>query len=803
MQCKPSHVVLCVLAAAVGAAIAVPAQTAFADADSPIPLLMGIQYSDFNSETHPGVSAHDVPSFPLLADYLTHAPEDVVTASCVCLSPTPEAVFRYRGDENGLSQLGAIVDACLDSHVQVVLAPSLPRSDVPGRCRFITLLGQRLRGRLAIWSLPVGTSPDTPETLAELCAALRQTDIRSHNALRLPARLCQFDEAGRLPGELQSTLEACMANCDSVFVESDSWSDGNVDKLRQACDSLRALLEDMGLPNTRIGCVAVPWDVAGERVDSGGRTLAARTNMLLAGLLCSNVDLFLFGQAPTARAPATFRKFEDWSNEWPNASKVSGTRIINAGLGENGWGPDPHYGAWEVFAFWAQCAPPGSSAFRLPVSVSGAQRPVAAIATYQAGRDEIIVLVQTEDTNALALEVGVSDVAWNKVQAVTAEGLCELIDLGSGEHRAQWEDSDLQANIEVLSVFLTLPEATGFTRVRIRRAASLWDAEVLDAACPERIERGSSTWGNLTIRNTGRGAWYHQRVNLAPLTNKELRKNLGVTATLCPLTKKTPPGFVASFVTSLQTGTALGRVEWPFRLTTFDQGMFGPIARFATHVVDSRRPRKIVAHPAKNHIHIQWFPPECDAPPVRYEVQRSHSFCGPFATIADATETNHLDFEVDPGRTYFYQVVAVFPEDERSRASDIDSAAAQATPRPYHADIVAHTVPGTMIVGETCETEVTFENTGRQAWQIGSTCWLQATQLWTFRDTGLPRITSADKSLVEPGECVTFRFAFAGSKPGRFENHWVLCTGPVEGNPSGEPAFFGTPLLAETAVLPK
>lgn len=230
-------------------------------------------------------------------------------------------------------------------------------------------------------------------------------------------------------------------------------------------------------------------------------------------------------------------------------------------------------------------------------------------------------------------------------------------------------------------------------------------------------------------------------------------------------------------------------------------------------MTDSGAPRKFVAHREIGHVRLQWFPPERDGEIKSYELYRADGFDKPASRIAEVTGTSYIDGEVQPDHAYYYHVVAVDARGRRSRPSNEDNAKALSKPRLYDAEIVAHTVPASVRQGEPVTVTVEIKNTGSRSWDIAHPerlrFWLQTSQLWGSREeTKLPQIAFGEGKVIAPGQSVTVSFPYVGPRTGRFENHWVMRLAATDADPkTGKPvtreAWFGTPLLVETVVLPR
>jgi hypothetical protein len=239
-------------------------------------------------------------------------------------------------------------------------------------------------------------------------------------------------------------------------------------------------------------------------------------------------------------------------------------------------------------------------------------------------------------------------------------------------------------------------------------------------------------------------------------------------------------------------------VAVPLRLRTADGHWFGPVFFAAARVIDPDLPRKLVAHRGARHVKVQWFAPQRAAEVASYELFRAEGREGVWQLRSQLAVTELVDRDVKPDPAYYYRVVAVRRDGSRSRPSIADNARAASRPRLFDAEVLEHSIPARVGLGELVTCRVKVQNTGTRAWDPGASrlAW-SATQLWGEDDElKLPRHAPGESGAIEPGQTATFEFAFAAPRPGRFENHWILTLDP----PARPRAYFGTPLLVETTV---
>jgi hypothetical protein len=185
-------------------------------------------------------------------------------------------------------------------------------------------------------------------------------------------------------------------------------------------------------------------------------------------------------------------------------------------------------------------------------------------------------------------------------------------------------------------------------------------------------------------------------------------------------------------------------------------------------------------------------------------VYRAEGFRKPFALLKTTNETTFVDEPPVKDQAYYYRVVAIDSQGRRSRSSNEDNAKALSQPRIWDAEIVEHTIPPHMRVGEGRDVSVTLRNTGSKAWELARPkseirFLLSTTQLWGDQEEArLPKIDLPESGTVNPGQTVTVTLPYAAIRSGESENHWIMCM-DIAGKGH---VYFGTPLLVETTVEP-
>jgi len=232
-------------------------------------------------------------------------------------------------------------------------------------------------------------------------------------------------------------------------------------------------------------------------------------------------------------------------------------------------------------------------------------------------------------------------------------------------------------------------------------------------------------------------------------------------------------------------------------------------------VKETGTPRNLVANREVGHVRLKWFPP-LETETASYEVQRAPGFDQPFNTIAKTDLAEYIDQPPEQDKAYYYRVLARDAQGRCGRPSNEDNAKASSQPRILDAEVIAHTVPPSVRIGDTAAATITIRNTGSKTWDLTRPtevryC-LQPTQLWGRRnETQLPRVEIEEMAQVAPGGTVTFKFPFVGPKEGLYRNHWIMymeVPGTRKEAKSGwegtiQYAYFGTPLIVETTVKAK
>ena len=189
--------------------------------------------------------------------------------------------------------------------------------------------------------------------------------------------------------------------------------------------------------------------------------------------------------------------------------------------------------------------------------------------------------------------------------------------------------------------------------------------------------------------------------------------------------------------------------------------------------------RSLVAFRELGHVRLKWFRAWRAGNVANYEVYRAEGFMKPSELIKTTRETSLVDEPPLKDKAYYYHVVAVDAGGKRSRPSNEDNAQALSKPRFWDAEVVQHTVPQRMRLGEAREVNVTLRNTGARAWELARPkseirFLLNTTQLWGDQEESrLPKIDLPAAGVVSPGQTVTLTLPYAAIRGGRSENHWV------------------------------
>ena len=511
-----------------------------------------------------------------------------------------------------------------------------------------------------------------------------------------------------------------------------------------------------------------------------------------------------------------FRKFEDHWGAYPDDYKIPGTKIVFKHEGDPDAKPpikpcdlraawvrptDPYHPMWETFKFWAQASLPGSEAMRVPMTLESPQAKLYSLATFQMSNNAVVALVQndTQTLSAITAKIDLTKTGWAKGSALKVDAMNEDINYATGIHTRNWEKA-LDTKVDGGMLTMEIPQVKGWTTVKITPADGSMNAEYLQQVLPQAIPVGRSAEGRVIVRNSGTADWKAGNVKMAlypkPGDARKLpRKSWKLEADAAA-------GQNASIAIVFPGQEKVGYATYYYRLRDKSGNWFGPVMSISGTIVDNDAPRKLVAHREMDHVRLKWFAPENGLPVKQYRIFRAEGFQKPFkklTTVKDATE--FLDKSGEKDQAYYYNVKAVYADGHVSNASNDDNARALSKPRIWDAEIVSHTIPAMVKMGEFTTVTVTVKNTGQRAWNLADKemyFGFKNTQCWgTNEDGKLPDMALGETGTVEPGQTVTVNVSYAAPKTGRFENHWIMVM-DVKGRK--ERIMFGTPLLWETAV---
>jgi hypothetical protein len=317
------------------------------------------------------------------------------------------------------------------------------------------------------------------------------------------------------------------------------------------------------------------------------------------------------------------------------------------------------------------------------------------------------------------------------------------------------------------------------------------------------------------LKNTGGAAWTAGSVKLVSLPRTgEGDASAGGEF---ELPSDVAPGASVAVAVKLPGGPAAGRYYAPLRLRGADGGWIGPEFGVVWRSIESDSVRKFIAHREVGQVKLQWFAPTSDKAVKAYEIHRADGFGLEPKLLVTTVGYDYVDSPPIKDQAYYYHVVPVFKDGTRGRASMQDNAPALSKPRIMDAQIVGHTLPATVRVGDVTTATVTVKNTGSKTWDLSRPeelrYWFGTTQLWDIQNENqLPKLAFGDKKEVKTGEEVTVSFPYVGRKPGSFENQWVMRMEVPREEEGGrwrgwdvpaKYAYFGTPLLWVTHVTDK
>lgn len=784
-------------------------------------------------------------------DYVKYMPEDLEHMSYIDFWHWWYEFERYKGDEKGLAEMDAIFDECLrrgmkvkidlawstwwthdkdwQTHTNMAIGPS----DLDDWVHLCDLLGRRYRGKVAVWLLQGEANDLTNYWQGAPIEHVHEVYKLGSRAFKRVDQGTMISVAGASPSVskealdewTRSNLTACKGLYDDVPMNYFGDVADPYGGLMNYYNSIRSILDELGEYEVEIGSgeSSFQWAETSHNLPKDPPTSMegfdpAKTPLceLKQAWRC-NESLGTFFDAGgtkfvmwgTEYAPGGgwawrwgLRKYQDWWGNWPESDKIPGTNIV---FGSNppdgsrvdlrpGWTSaqtDPYHPMWEVFKYWAQATPPGSEAVRIGMAAESSGPRVLRLASYLRTRDRCIGLIQNDERTAIAVRIDTGKTGWTEGTSVAVTLRNEAINYATGDRATLWTESR-KAIVRGGALELNLPALNGFTTIEIERDRPALDAECAGQRPPKQALVGKPIECVVAVRNTGASPWPADTA-LVTADRPDGQWAIG---------RKVEPGETAAVVVRLPAEEAPGSVAHFLRLRSGDRE-FGPAICVSARVSDPDAPRKLVAFREVGHVRLKWFAPEQPNGIKHYELQRSDGFDKPFQALAEVSDTSYVDSDLEKDRAYYYRVAAVRNDGSRSRPSNEDNAKAISQPRLWDAEIVSHTVPSAMRLGELSTAEVTIRNTGSKPWDSSGKDGaevrfrLDTVQQWGCDDESiLPRIAIDEKRVVNPGETVTLTVPYVGMRAGRFENHWVLCLEVV----GKSRAYFGTPLLVETVV---
>jgi hypothetical protein len=465
-----------------------------------------------------------------------------------------------------------------------------------------------------------------------------------------------------------------------------------------------------------------------------------------------------------------------------------------------------------MFCYWAQSAPPGAEAVRVPISIEGAESENWKIGSFQRASNRVVGLIYGNLTGQRQVRLELSGTGWAPGTTLKAEATGEEISFVTGEHTPLWgRTTNLTVGPHGAAI-LKCDMLKGFTTLKIEPVAPEQNVELLDVIAPQEAQVDEKVQALIVLRNDGRDEWRAGRVKLCAYDGGARPTSTGPIRGV--LKSKCQPGDPAMISVTLPAQPLPGRANYNLRLWDETHGWIGPMFTVSVKIVDDKSPRKLVAHREWAHVRLKWFAPLKAAGSETYQIERADGFEQPFKPLVESKATEYVDTSVQLDKAYYYRVIAIDSAQNRSQPSNEDNARGLSQPRLYDAEILSHNVPSEMRIGDPATVTVKLRNTGSKTWDLsrpeGLQFWLQTAQLWGRQDDDhLSRYSLPDQAAVQPGETVTISFAYVAPRVGRFENHWVMRMAvPTKGRTTGwdekvRQAWFGTPLLAETIVKPK
>lgn len=823
-------------------------------------ILIGSHYGDMSNHEGRNKSEYPLNIWPFFCDYVKYMKDDMLKTSYADFWRWWYVLERYKGDEKGLAELEAILDKCTDLKLKtkIVLCWStwwaldkdweqgckLPwgPEDVDDWTHLLLLLSDRYRGKVAMWDLQ-GEANDIKGYWGGVpMEHIYQIYKRGYIVLEDedPGSMVGIGGASpsvsreRLDKWYISNIENCKGYFDSIPI---NYFADVADPYKGAINmhsSIRGMLDAEGLYEAEIGMgeSSVQWAETTEKAGRDGLSQykqAETMNMIFGELFTRNMNKFIFWTTEFAPDGGWWpwrwgiRNYQDWWGIWPDNFKVAGTQIVYRRDAKDGktydlrknWArpADPYYPAGEVFDFWCQLAPSGSESIRLDMKLNSRQPDTAAyVGAYQQAFDKVVALVYHKKKASAEVILNTRKTGWGNKIKINVNAKNELIDFNTGIHSAIWSKNYI-IEPDKDRVSLNLPKSNGFTTIHMTVEKPEYMSEEVGKVFPDSVETGDMPAGYIILKNVGASKWSKSKVKLAPYSIDNNPASRQLSEVSFRLDRNICVKETVAIPVKLPGQNVPGLKSYSLRLTN-GIDWFGPMFCISTNFVDTKRPRKLVAHREQGHIKIQWFAPIGSENIKYYELYRSERYKSKPDLIQKIDNTEYADRDIELDKAYYYYVIAVDNEGNKSRPSVVDNAKAISKPRIYDAEVVKFDVPAKVRVGDLYEIKITFRNTGKKTWDLSNPSkiryWVQTTRLWGISDEKrLPYFELKGSKTINPAQTVTASFPFVGPKPGRYENHWILRMEVPDGkNKNGlngpvQYAYFGTPLLKETIVTSK
>ena len=825
-------------------------------------LLLGFHFN-FNRPAAPKSPAEAYVSFP---DFVKYQPEDLARISYADWWVSWNMAERYKGDELGLRQVDEHVNAALDAGLKVktvLIFSSWWTNDIdwstttsmggaPNADEYASWCGRYadyFRGRMATIDLQgeanSGDYWKMVPNLTDPMAHIADVYIKGAKAIRKADPEVLIGVADVTPGlgginqlgepiskenilewyryhltAAKGTYDIAMINYFADIDWADPFGSGWVyyKTIRDMLDELGEHEVEIGSGESSVEWAASSWDLKWPTE----RQQAWRLNETLGKTYTDGMTKWMWHGLPQEPGAGWiwrwgWSKYQDHWGVWPETSKIPGTKIVYAAPGNpkakeqrepvdlrGAWSrpADPRLPVTEIFDFWSQAFPNGSSAVKLPIEVwkpaedGGSE--VYRLGSYLRTRDEAVALIYTTNTKSLEIVLDLARTGWNEGTLLQANLCNETIDLATGDRTVNAIDEPQVKITEGKQAHLSVPHGNDWTTVRLVPVENR--AEVTAKGWPEKASTRSRIAGSVTLRNSGKVNWPLDAVlGIYPDNGRGhgMDKGSGPNPTGEGLRKAVQPGSSHSFGLEVETASLPQRQRFRLRLFSANAGWFGPVVEVFTDLTDARAPREFVALREAGHVRLGWFAPEAFTA-ESYEIARAEGIDGEEQVIAQSATTEYVDASVKADTEYYYRVTAIGAGGERGGTSRRDNARGSTKARIWDAEVISHTVPAALRRGESGEASVTLRNTGSRAWKsAGTTFWMQTAQLWDERnEANLPKVGIPLEGEVAPGGEITLKFPYVAPAAGEFANHWVMRMSTEKVGA----AWFGSPLRVMTTV---